>query len=153
MAANIAINIVGDDIEGALRKMIGQATNTLPMMRALSETLLDSIEQALEDEANPEAGAPWPTLAQSTILQRTAQGKWPGKMLQLSQGGLASSFSASAGPGYARAGSNKPYAAIHHFGGQAGRNRAVTIPARPYAGLTSQHRQEVLDIIQRHLTG
>lgn len=29
-------------------------------------------------------------------------------------------------------GSNKPYAAIHHLGGQAGRGKKVTIPARPY---------------------
>lgn len=29
-------------------------------------------------------------------------------------------------------GSKLPYAAIHEYGGQAGRNRAVTIPKRPY---------------------
>jgi len=153
MAANIAINIVGDDIEGALRKLVGQAGDMRPAMRAISEAMLDSIEEALDSEANPETGAPWPTLAPSTILRRLAKGKWPGKMLQVSQGGLASSFAASAGSNYAQAGSNKPYAAIHHFGGQAGRGGRTTIPARPYAGLTPEHRQEVLDIIQRHLTG
>ena len=29
-------------------------------------------------------------------------------------------------------GSDVPYARIHEFGGQAGRNRSVAIPARPY---------------------
>ena len=29
-------------------------------------------------------------------------------------------------------GSNKVYAAIHQLGGQAGKNKKVTIPARPY---------------------
>jgi hypothetical protein len=29
-------------------------------------------------------------------------------------------------------GSNKRYAAIHQFGGQAGRKRRATLPARPY---------------------
>lgn len=151
MALDIAIRITGDDIEGALRQLIGQAKDTRPAMRAISETLLDSIEEALEREADPETGAPWPALAQSTILARMAMGKWPGKMLQLSQGGLASSFTANAGPTYAAATSNKPYARIHHMGGQAGRGRRTKIPARPYAGLTPEHRQEVLDILQRHL--
>ncbi|MFZ5537436.1 MAG: phage virion morphogenesis protein [Pseudomonadota bacterium] len=31
-------------------------------------------------------------------------------------------------------GSNKRYAAIHQFGGQAGRKRRATLPARPYLG-------------------
>jgi phage gpG-like protein len=29
-------------------------------------------------------------------------------------------------------GSSVPYAAIHEYGGSAGRNRSVQIPARPY---------------------
>ena len=33
-------------------------------------------------------------------------------------------------------GSSVPYAAIHEFGGQAGRGLAVTIPGRPYLGPT-----------------
>ena len=34
-------------------------------------------------------------------------------------------------------GSNLEYAAIHQFGGRAGRNRKVTIPARPYLPLNT----------------
>ena len=151
MPANVAIRITGDDVDGALRQLVGKVKDTAPAMRAISHTLLDSIEQAFEDEANPETGAPWQTLAPSTILARTKRGKWPGKMLQLSQGGLASSFSASSSRLHAAASSNKPYARIHHLGGMAGRNRRVKIPARPYAGLTPEHRQELLDTVQRHL--
>jgi len=151
MAGDITIKITGDDVESALRELIGQAKDTRPLMRAISETMLDSIEEAFENEANPETGAPWPLLAQSTIIQRMARGTWPGKMLQRSQGGLAASYTASSGVDFAAATSNKPYARIQHLGGKAGRNHAVTIPARQHAGLTPEHRQEVLDIIQRHL--
>ena len=54
-------------------------------------------------------------------------------------------------------GSNKEYAAIHQFGGMAGRGRKVEIPARPYLPLTTdgdlqpEAREEVLDTILRHL--
>jgi len=153
MAADFAINITGDDIEGALRQLIGQVEDTAPAMRAISETMLDSMEQAFEDEADPDTGVAWPALAPATILQREAKGKWPGKMLQLSQGGLASSLSAISGDDFATAGSNKIYARIQALGGKAGRNHAVTIPARNYAGLTPQHRQETLNIMHRHLGG
>ncbi|MDD2367345.1 MAG: phage virion morphogenesis protein [Desulfuromonadaceae bacterium] len=52
-----------------------------------------------------------------------------------------------------------PYAAIHQFGGMAGRGRKVRIPARPYLGrntgsgmeLASADRQAALEIIIRHL--
>lgn len=152
MVADVAITINDDDITPALRKLIGQVNDTRPMMGAISQTLLDSIEEALENEADPETGTPWPALAPATILQRTRKGKWPGKMLQVSQGGLASSFGASFGERFALAGSNKPYARIHHLGGKTGRNHATTIPPRPYAGLTPEHRHELQLIVRRHLS-
>ena len=60
--------------------------------------------------------------------QRAAQG---GQTLQLT-GQLAASISTQVGNDFARIGSNKPYAAIHHLGGSAGRNHSVQLPARPY---------------------
>lgn len=53
------------------------------------------------------------------------------------------------------------YAAIHQFGGKAGRGRKVNIPARPYlamnAGgrmaLAERDRSMVLDVVRRHLEG
>lgn len=180
MTGDITIKITGDDVEGALRELIGQAKDTRPLMRAISETMLDSIEEAFENEANPETGAPWKKLSDSRIAQRTESGTWPGKMLQVSQGGLAASMTANSGPHHAAAGSNKEYAAAHHFGTvgksikipahrrlmQYAFGRKLKFPvwanvgaysmkgnitARPYVGLTPEHRQEVLDIIQRHL--
>jgi phage virion morphogenesis protein len=40
-------------------------------------------------------------------------------------------------------GSNMIYAAIHHFGGEAGRNKAVTLPARTALGLTPEMETEI----------
>ena len=42
-------------------------------------------------------------------------------------------------------GTNMVYAAIHHFGGMAGRGRKVRIPARPFMTLTNEDKQDLLD--------
>lgn len=46
---------------------------------------------------------------------------------------------------------NKVYAAIHQFGGPAGRkDHRVHIPARPYLGLSPQDELAILDIFSAH---
>ena len=48
----------------------------------------------------------------------------------------------------ATVGTNEPYAAIHQFGGKAGRGRKVEIPARPFLALTPQDKADILEDIQ-----
>ncbi|MEI8599765.1 phage virion morphogenesis protein [Shewanella sp. PP-Sp27a-2] len=58
-----------------------------------------------------------------------------GKILQASAGGLAASVAADSGDFWAAIGSNKIYAAIHHFGGTDDMPAGPAgIPARPYLG-------------------
>ena len=45
-------------------------------------------------------------------------------------------------------GTNMVYAAIHNFGGMAGRNRKVRIPARPFLVLTNEDKQDLMDDVQ-----
>lgn len=52
-----------------------------------------------------------------------------------------------------RVGSNMIYAAIHQFGGKAGRGRKVTIPARPYMGLSDQDRDDIEMLVLDTLEG
>ena len=47
-------------------------------------------------------------------------------------------------------GSNKVYAAIHQLGGQAGKNKKVTIPARPYLQLSDDDYQTFLKVINKY---
>lgn len=49
-------------------------------------------------------------------------------------------------------GSNMSYAMIHQFGGQAGRGLNVTIPARPYLGLSQSDVAAIQEIIQDELS-
>lgn len=91
--------------------------NTTPLMRAIAGIF----EAETEANFNAEGRPAWLGLAPSTIRQRTKAGTWPGKMLQVSAGGLAASIATNYGRDEARVGSNKVYAAIQHFGGKINR--------------------------------
>ncbi|HFC8543235.1 TPA: phage virion morphogenesis protein [Neisseria weaveri] len=116
----LEISLNADSLEKGLEKLLRNATNTRPMMRAIATEMVSLTEDNFESESW--GGEKW---EQS---KRAANG---GKTLQLT-GQLAASISTKIGNGFAQIGSNKKYAAIHHLGGQAGRGRKVTIPARPY---------------------
>ena len=123
---------------------------------------------SLVDRAGAEAnlaaeGRPkWQPLAASTIAQREKHGTWPGKILQVSSGGLAADISTEVGSTFVRVGSGKEYAAIHQLGGEAGRGRKVHIPARPFLPFTGEPdsgsgklqpeaEEAILDIVLGHL--
>lgn len=52
-----------------------------------------------------------------------------------------------------RVGTNLVYGAIHQFGGQAGRGRKATIPARPYLGLSDGDRTAIAALVADTLEG
>ena len=52
----------------------------------------------------------------------------------------------------AEVGTNEPYAAIHQFGGKAGRGRKVDIPARPFLVLTPQDEDDILEDVQAYFS-
>ncbi|MBU8912335.1 MAG: phage virion morphogenesis protein [Desulfobacterales bacterium] len=43
------------------------------------------------------------------------------------------------------------YAAIHQFGGEAGRGKKAKIPARPHLGFNDENQREFIEIIRDHL--
>lgn len=149
--ADIDIRLDDREVKEALYQLDRSIADMTPIFREIAAVLADDVEQAFDDESDPTTGNPWPDLADSTKNQRAKRGKWPGKKLQMTAGGLAASIASEYGRDYAAVGTNKLYAAVHQFGGQAGRNHAVTIPARPYFGLSDEGRDEILDIIREHL--
>jgi phage virion morphogenesis protein len=48
-------------------------------------------------------------------------------------------------------GSDMIYAAIHQFGGKAGRNRAVTLPARPFIGVSPDDESQINATVEDHI--
>ena len=83
------------------------------------------------------------------IIQIIKKRKWPGQILQV-EGKLAASINTYYDNDSAVIGSNLEYAAIHQLGGQAGKNKSVEIPARPYLLLTNDDYDEILHNIEKY---
>lgn len=142
------IKIVVDDadVRVLLGRIAGRVHNMSPIMRVIAGDLHDEVEENFEKEGRP---TKWQDLAESTKKQRAKKGKWPGKILQVSAGGLAPSITPGSNVKAAWASSNKAYSAIQNLGGFAGRGRKVFIPPRPFMVLTDAGLEKIKDKLGR----
>lgn len=139
---HIEIKIDNKEIEKHLLKLADKTKSLRPLMKNIAGIFSYSTEENFKEEGRPK----WKDLAESTKKRREKKGKWPGPILQV-EGQLASSVTTYYDDTSAVIGSNLPYAAIHQLGGQAGKNKKVTIPARPYLNLDSSDIEEIIDTI------
>ena len=128
MSDFIEIRLENKELQPYLNQLAGKTSDLRPLMQNIAGILEDSVEENFEQEGRPK----WQMLAKSTIEQRVRVNKWPGMILQMNSAGLASSITSDYDENSAVVGTNKIYAAIHQFGGKAGRNKKVEVPARPY---------------------
>lgn len=143
---NDFVRIIVDDSQllGALRSLEIAGGDLTPAMRKIAGTLTNVVEENFEAEGRPR----W-----KPSERAASEG---GVTLQKS-GRLAASISTGHDATSAQIGSNVEYAAIHQFGGKAGRGRKVDIPARPFLPITADGELQpettgaVLDTILRHL--
>lgn len=149
-----------DQITPALEALMRRLDNTAPAFANIAAALASESERQFATESGP-AGA-WPDLSkQSTIPRRERAGTWPGRKLQVSAGGLAASVQTGYAPAEAWIGSNKPYAAMQHFGGTTSALSMIPnaeIPARPYLPfhpetnqLAPEAARTVLDVLETYL--
>lgn len=176
----IIITIESDAVEAALDRLARAARDLRPAMRDIGGLL----EKETNDNFRAQGRPPWPPLSQATILNRlmgkTKDGKSKGIASILRrdgdlrpaakrklEGGLAilqdsgdlrDSIEAHyPSPASIVIGSSKKYAAIHQFGGMAGRGKKVRIPARPFlpvdkdGNLSPEAERGVLAAIYDHL--
>lgn len=138
MTDPIEIKVENQEILKALKRLSEKTKNLKPVMKNIAGIMMDSVEENFEQQGRPK----WPGLSLATKKQRTKKGYWPGKILQM-RGELAASITSDYGDDYAVVGTNKKYAAIHQFGGDAGRGKKVNIPARPYLTLGDDAVKEI----------
>nr|DAU59887.1 MAG TPA: virion morphogenesis protein [Caudoviricetes sp.] len=143
----IEIKIDNKDVEKKLLELAQKGENLRPLMKNIAGIFASATEENFKNEGRPDK---WTELSEVTKKQRTKQKKWPGQILQVS-GQLASSISTQYDDESAVIGSNLDYAAIHQLGGQAGKNKKVEIPARPYLKLTDDDFNEILDATKNFL--
>lgn len=143
----MAIEVIGlDEVQDRMKILQQRIGHMQPIMAEIGNMLTNEIDETFEDEGHPK----WVQLSRTTLrLDYTDMGRNKAnthnkdgklsrgferylsdrKILQKSHR-LRNSFTYEATNDSVVVGSNLPYAAIHHFGGMAGRGKKVKIPAR-----------------------
>lgn len=121
-------------IASILDKLANAAQDRAPLMRSIAGTMESAVLQNFDVGGRPK----WLGLKyrQGTPLVDTEN--------------LMNSITSYYDNDSAEVGTNEPYAAIHQFGGKAGRRRKVDIPARPFLVLTPQDEDDILEDVQAY---
>ncbi|SRR6266481_552483 len=126
--------------------------NPTPLLNIAGNVMRSSVEQTFRDQGSP-AGS-WPPLAALTARHRTS-----GHKILIGKGRLKNSITFRVSGNQLAIGTNLKYAAIHQFGGEAGRRppfkkprgRRARIPARPYLVFRTEDPQKIADAMQRYI--
>ena len=110
----------------------GISDNRYLLMRRLAGTMRYAVAQNFKQGGRPE----WLALKYRSGIPLNDTGALRQSIDELSDNDTA------------LVGTNMVYAAIHQFGGWAGRNRKVYIPARPFLQLTNEDKQDLMDDVQ-----
>lgn len=139
MAVRFTIAIT-DGASAPLREFAARVEDTEPLMRAIGTLVEESVEENFEVGGRPR----WKPLAASTV-------KAKGHSKPLFASGILRNAVMKATKDQAIIGvqpASKAYAAIHQFGGKAGRNHSVTIPARRYMLLQDDDLAEIEELVR-----
>jgi len=142
----IEIKIDNKELNHVLDKLFERTSDLKPLMKNVAGIMADSVEENFKQEGLPDK---WEELKKVTIKLRTKKGYWPGKILQM-RGELAASITSEYSENSAIVGTNKTYAAIHQFGGNAGKGKKVTIPARPYLNINNNESVQILKEVNKY---
>ena len=144
--ARFKLDITIDDapVRRALQRLQDSGTRLKPALEDIGEAMRLSTEERFSREEDPD-GRPWKPLNKKYRKRK----KHP-KILTESTN-LRGRIDFETTPDGVRIGTNVIYGAIHQLGGQAGRNKSATIPARPYLGVSADDKETILRILRRHL--
>jgi phage virion morphogenesis protein len=163
--AAIKVTVRDAELREAMRRlqMKGDAGLVQACLKNIGIAVVKQTRRHFDQQRDPE-GQAW-----APLNPDYAKGKRGTKILEEHgmAGGLEGSITSAVHPGYVEIGTNKIYGAIHQFGGTirpksgdflvfklGGKTvfaRKVTIPARPYLGLSAQDKTELLDIVEDYI--
>ncbi|OGP23544.1 MAG: phage virion morphogenesis protein [Deltaproteobacteria bacterium GWC2_56_8] len=178
MADGIDVRIDDSEVQRLLDKVSERASDMTPAMRVIGEIAKVSIIKNFEvggrySEPGSWRGGSnrWQPLALATVLGGfrkkavlTKRGRYKKPFMDRLRDGnrkvlikerhLMGSITSNPTSNSVEVGTNKEYAAIHNFGGEAGRkSKRVTIPARPFLVLQDEDLKEIKETLENHLTG
>ncbi len=159
---SVAVHVDGSSTAlAALAAAVRRLGDARPMFDEIGAALVTSAQMRFEAEAGPE-GSPWP---------RSVRAMLDGGKTLTDTARLRASLTHVAHADSVEVGTNVLYAAIHQFGGTirartkrglrfrpAGNGgdvvrRSVTLPARPFLGLSDTDAATILKIVAAHLDG
>ena len=150
MTTRIEILTSGDATK-ALEQIAQRFDDLSDPMNEIAAIMEGATEDAFAEERSPITGEAWPALSENYLKQNPK--RVGGQMLQVSAGGLAASIAADSGAFWAQIGSNKPYAAIHNFGGLPEMAPGpAAIPQREYLGVSPDEEGDILAVLSDYFT-
>jgi len=124
-------------INRVFQGLVDAGENPRPLLEEISDELVDSSIARFDAGVDPE-GNRW---------KDSQRVKNQGGKTLLKDGHLVGSIQPDTGDDYAGAGTdNDVYAAIHQFGGTAGRNQSAVIDKRAYLGFSDEDREMILQV-------
>lgn len=146
-----------------LDKLREKIKNPQKVLETIGNYLTGVISQSFEEEKSP-GGTAWEPLSKRVTsskkermrkLKALTKGEDYKRKILHESGTLAQDFKPIITDNKLSIGTNLKYAAIHQFGGMAGRNKKVKIPARPFLPVTEnmlleKTEEEILEIVREY---
>ena len=128
-----------------LARIAGPLASPRPVMDEIGRHLVASTLRRFAQQRGPD-GAPW---------LKSARALADGGRTLVASGRLRASIShtVAADGSSVEVGSSVSHAAVHQFGGRAGKGRSATLPARPFLGIDDRDRNDIVRILSRALEG
>lgn len=144
----LKIELQTAELDRALTRLAASVKDMTPIMRAIGGELEAATERNFDDEG-ARIAAKWKP-SRRALEQKGQTLRDTGRLVASISAGGAGHVS-EVTPQSVFVGTNVEYAAIHQFGGRAGRNRKVEIPDRPFFGLNQQDEQDIAELIGKML--
>ena len=173
----ITVEVQDNAVQDALQALAKRVNNMQPMLQAVGEDIMERTKQRFGTSTGPD-GQRWQGNSIATIkamlasarakkggtlkngqLSKKAQAGLAGKKVLVDTGSLARQFHVRSDAKSVTVGNSMIYAAIHQFGGKAGKGHRVTIPARPFlpvkpdGSLYPQEQASILAAVNDYLLG
>jgi phage virion morphogenesis protein len=152
--------------QALLRQIGDRVADPKPLLVDIGAALVQSTRERFDTMTDP-TGKKWTPLSADTQIGRMggtkrvytqkmrfrkgAAEKMGNLRILFRQGHLRNSITSRASRTGVEIGTNLAYGALHQFGGQAGRGRKITVPARPYLGLSTADEDKIETLAQDYL--
>jgi phage virion morphogenesis protein len=142
------VTVKDGGVQATLQALAARMGNLAPALTSLGDEIVERTKQRFDTATGPD-GVEWTGHSIATLamasgalgkgyrrkngeLNKRGEKKLASKRLLVDSGFLSGNIFPSVSGNTLTIGTPAQYAAIHQFGGQAGRGRKVTIPARPF---------------------